>query len=61
MVVTLKEERNLKVFENSVLRRVFGPKRDEKTGVEKTNYRIALSSVLTKYHSGDKERDERGM
>jgi hypothetical protein len=28
----LREERGLKVFENRVLRRVFGPKRDEVTG-----------------------------
>jgi len=28
----LKEERRLRVFENRVLRRVFGPKRDEVTG-----------------------------
>jgi hypothetical protein len=28
----LREERSLKVFENRVLRRVFGPKRDEVTG-----------------------------
>ena len=28
----LREERRLKVFENSVLRRIFGPKRDEVTG-----------------------------
>jgi hypothetical protein len=32
----LREERRLRVFENSVLRRIFGPKRDEVTGVEKT-------------------------
>jgi len=30
--LTLKEERGLRVFENRVLRRVFGPKRDEVTG-----------------------------
>jgi hypothetical protein len=30
--LTLREERRLRVFENSVLRRVFGPKRDEVTG-----------------------------
>jgi len=30
--LTLKEERRLRVFENRVLRRVFGPKRDEVTG-----------------------------
>ena len=30
--LTLREERRLRVFENWVLRRVFGPKRDEVTG-----------------------------
>jgi hypothetical protein len=30
--MTLKEERRLRVFENRVLRRVFGPKRDEVMG-----------------------------
>ena len=29
---TLREERNLRVFENMVLRRLFGPRRDEVTG-----------------------------
>jgi hypothetical protein len=29
---TLKEEHRLRVFENRVLRRIFGPKRDEVTG-----------------------------
>ena len=29
---TLREEQRLRVFENKVLRRVFGPKRDEVTG-----------------------------
>ena len=29
---SLREERRLRVFENRVLRRVFGPKRDEVTG-----------------------------
>jgi len=29
--VTLRQERRLRVFENRVLRRVFGPKRDEVT------------------------------
>jgi hypothetical protein len=32
MSLTLKEERRLRVFESRVLRRVFGPKRDEVTG-----------------------------
>jgi len=30
--VTLREERRLRVFEIRVLRRIFGPKRDEVTG-----------------------------
>jgi hypothetical protein len=30
--LTLREEHRLKVFEKSVLRRIFGPKRDEATG-----------------------------
>jgi len=31
-LLTLREERRLRVFENRVLRKVFGPKRDETTG-----------------------------
>jgi hypothetical protein len=34
--LTLKEDLRLRVFENRVLRRVFGLKRDEVTGMEKT-------------------------
>jgi hypothetical protein len=30
--LTLSEKHRLKVFENRVLRRIFGPKRDEGTG-----------------------------
>jgi hypothetical protein len=30
--LTLREERKLRVFENRVLRKIFGPKRDEVTG-----------------------------
>jgi hypothetical protein len=30
--VVLREECRLRVFENKVLRRIFGPKRDEVTG-----------------------------
>ena len=31
-LLTLREERRLRVFENRVLRRIYGPKRDEVTG-----------------------------
>jgi hypothetical protein len=30
--LTLREERRLRVFENRVLRRIFGPRRDEVRG-----------------------------
>ena len=30
--LTLREERKLRLFENMVLRRIFGPRRDEVTG-----------------------------
>jgi len=30
--LTLREKRKLRVFENMVLRRIFGPRRDEVTG-----------------------------
>jgi hypothetical protein len=30
--LTLREEHRLRVFENRVFRRIFGPKRDEETG-----------------------------
>jgi len=30
-LLTLREERRIRVFENRVLRRIFGPKRDEVT------------------------------
>jgi len=32
MSLTLREEHRLRVFENRVLMRIFGPKRDEVTG-----------------------------
>ena len=42
--LTLREERRLRVFENRMLRRVFGPKRNEVTG-EWKNY-IMRSLVI---------------
>ena len=46
-------ERGLRVFGNRVLRRRFGPKRGEVTGVEKTTRLGALRCVLlTRYFSG---------
>jgi hypothetical protein len=48
--LTLREECRLRVFENRVLRRIFGCRR----GVEKTTQQGTLCSVLlTRCHSGD--------
>jgi hypothetical protein len=55
--LTLREERWLKVFENRVLRKVFGSKRDEVTGEWRKLYNEELndlSVLLTQYCAGGK-------
>jgi hypothetical protein len=37
-LITLREEHRLRVFENRVLRRIFGPRRDEVTEVWRKQY-----------------------
>jgi hypothetical protein len=45
--LTLREEHRLRVFENRVLRRIFGPKRDEKTaGWRKLQMRSFITCTL---------------
>ena len=44
---TLREERRLRVFENRVLRRVFGPKRDEVTGEWRKVHNEELSDLYS--------------
>jgi hypothetical protein len=46
--LTLREERRLLVFENRVLRRLFGPKRDEVTG-NGENYTMRSLGIFTPY------------
>ena len=46
--LTLREERRLRVFENRVLRTVFGPKRDEVTG-NGENYIMKNLVICTPY------------
>jgi hypothetical protein len=46
--LTLREERRLMVFENRVLRRVFGSKRDEVTG-NGENYIMRSLVICTPY------------
>jgi hypothetical protein len=43
--LTLREERRLRVFENRVLRRIFGPKRDELTGEWKKIHNEELNNL----------------
>jgi hypothetical protein len=43
----LREERRLKVFENRVFRRVFGPKRDEVTGEWRKSHNEELSDLYS--------------
>jgi hypothetical protein len=41
----LREERRLRVFENRLLRRVFGPKKDEVTGEWRKLHNKELSDL----------------
>jgi hypothetical protein len=43
--LTLREERRLKVFENWVLRRIFGPKRDGVTGEWRKLQNVELNDL----------------
>jgi hypothetical protein len=43
----LREERRLRVFANRVLRRIFGPKRDEVTGEWRKLYNEELNDLYT--------------
>jgi hypothetical protein len=45
--LTLREERGLRVFENRVLRRVFGPKRNEVTGEWRKLHNEELSDLYS--------------
>ena len=45
--LTLREERRLRVFENRVLRSVFGPKRDEVTGEWRKLHNEELSDLYS--------------
>ena len=45
--LTLREERRLRVFENRVLRRVYGPKRDEVTGEWRKLHNEELSDLYS--------------
>ena len=61
--LTLREERKLRVYENIVLRRIFGPRRDTVTGEWRRLHNEELNDLyyLTQYCAGDKiEKNEMG-
>jgi hypothetical protein len=43
----LRKERRLRMFENRVLRRVFGPKRDEVTGEWRKLHNVELNDLCS--------------
>ena len=43
--LTLREERKLRVFENTVLRRIFGPRRDDVTGERRRLHNEELNDL----------------
>jgi hypothetical protein len=45
--LTLREEQRLKVFENRVLRRIFGPKRDKVTGEWRRQHNEELNDLYS--------------
>jgi hypothetical protein len=45
--LTLREDHRLRVFENRVLRRIFGPKKDEATGGWKTLHNEELHNMYS--------------
>ena len=52
--LTLKEKRRLRVFENRVLRRIFGPKWNEVTRKWRKLHNEKLNDLFAQYCSGDR-------
>jgi len=54
--LTLREKSRLRVFKNRMLRRIFGPKRDEVTGEwsKLRNEELSVLYSFTQYCAGDK-------
>jgi hypothetical protein len=51
--LTLREECRLRVFENKILRRIFGPKRDEKGSGEGFTIRNFIVCTVHLYSQGN--------
>jgi len=60
-LLTLWEVCRLRVFENRVLSRIFGSKRDDVTGEWRRPYNEELNDLFTKYYLGNlNEKNEIG-
>ena len=59
VLLTLREERRLRVFENRVLRRVFGPKRDEVTGYCRKRQNEELNDLHCSPHTSRAMKSKR--
>ena len=51
---TVREKRRLRVFENRVLRRIFGPKREEVTGEWRKLHNEELNNLYCSAYGGEK-------
>jgi len=49
-ILTLREMRGLKVFENRALRKTFGPKRDDVTGERRRLYKKSFMIRTTRQY-----------
>jgi hypothetical protein len=57
----MREERRLSGFENRLLRRIYGPKREEVTGELRKLHNEELINLFTNSYSGDQlEKNETG-
>jgi len=48
--LTMREERKLRVFENMVLRRIFGPRREEVTGEWRRLHNVELNDLYCSHN-----------
>ena len=58
--LTLREERRLRVFENWVVKKIFGPKRDQVKGSEDQTMRSFIICIIYRHYSGQQIKKEMG-